>query len=182
MGVPQLLAPSPSLSFLWPLALALGLISVAAPAQDDWDALFADEQDGTQAAADEPSDGQAAPAAQRPASEPARIALPESTPGPLPAASSRRQIEEIIVTAQKTEQTLQEVPVSVSAVDADSLRKAGIVGPEGIENQVPNLEMDGDPQAPSIGIRGFSFAWQGALFGDLPIRQFGMGYGAMICA
>ncbi|AKO99332.1 ABC transporter permease [Marinovum algicola] len=34
----------------------------------------------------------------------------------------------------------------------------------------------------SIGIRGFSFAWQEALFGDLPIRQFGMGYGAMICA
>ncbi|WP_299741465.1 iron ABC transporter permease [uncultured Tateyamaria sp.] len=34
----------------------------------------------------------------------------------------------------------------------------------------------------SIGIRGFNFEWQEALFGDLKIRQFGMGYGAMICA
>ena len=34
----------------------------------------------------------------------------------------------------------------------------------------------------SIGIRGLNFEWQEALLGDLKIRQFGMGYGAMICA
>ncbi|MCR9110710.1 iron ABC transporter permease [Marivita sp. XM-24bin2] len=34
----------------------------------------------------------------------------------------------------------------------------------------------------SIGIRGFNYDWLEALFGDLKIRQFGMGYGAMICA
>ena len=34
----------------------------------------------------------------------------------------------------------------------------------------------------SIGIRGFNFAWLEALFGELGDRQFGMGYGAMICA
>lgn len=33
-----------------------------------------------------------------------------------------------------------------------------------------------------IGIRGFTFDWLTALFGDLGDRQFGMGYGAMICA
>ena len=33
-----------------------------------------------------------------------------------------------------------------------------------------------------IGIRGFTFEWLTALFGDLGDRQFGMGYGAMICA
>ncbi|WP_323770662.1 iron ABC transporter permease [Antarctobacter sp.] len=33
-----------------------------------------------------------------------------------------------------------------------------------------------------IGIRGFNFEWLAALFGDLGDRQFGMGYGAMICA
>ena len=34
----------------------------------------------------------------------------------------------------------------------------------------------------SIGIRGFNYDWLKALFGEPRIRQFGMGYGAMICA
>ena len=33
-----------------------------------------------------------------------------------------------------------------------------------------------------IGIRGFSYEWLTALFGDLGDRQFGMGYGAMLVA
>ena len=33
-----------------------------------------------------------------------------------------------------------------------------------------------------IGIRGFNFDWLTTLFGELGDRQFGMGYGAMICA
>lgn len=34
----------------------------------------------------------------------------------------------------------------------------------------------------SIGIRGFNFDWLKAALGEPKIRQFGMGYGAMICA
>ncbi|WP_371168190.1 ABC transporter permease [Aliiroseovarius sp. 2305UL8-7] len=34
----------------------------------------------------------------------------------------------------------------------------------------------------AIGIRGWNFEWAAALFGDLGDRQFGMGYGAMVCA
>ncbi|MFP7571568.1 ABC transporter permease [Marivita sp. S2033] len=34
----------------------------------------------------------------------------------------------------------------------------------------------------AIGIRGWSFGWLEALFGDLEDRQYGMGYGALICA
>ena len=33
-----------------------------------------------------------------------------------------------------------------------------------------------------IGIRGFTFDWLKALFGDLGDRQFGMGYGALLVA
>ena len=33
-----------------------------------------------------------------------------------------------------------------------------------------------------IGIRGYNFAWLESLLGDLGDRQFGMGYGAMLCA
>lgn len=34
----------------------------------------------------------------------------------------------------------------------------------------------------SIGIRGYNFAWMNAAFGPLDDRQFGMGYGALLCA
>lgn len=34
----------------------------------------------------------------------------------------------------------------------------------------------------SIGIRGYNFDWMNTVFGPLDDRQFGMGYGAMICA
>jgi iron(III) transport system permease protein len=34
----------------------------------------------------------------------------------------------------------------------------------------------------AIGLRGWRFEWLTALFGDLGDRQFGMGYGAMLCA
>ena len=34
----------------------------------------------------------------------------------------------------------------------------------------------------AIGIRGWNFEWAQALFGDLEDRQYGMGYGALLCA
>lgn len=34
----------------------------------------------------------------------------------------------------------------------------------------------------AIGIRGWSFDWAAAVFGELGDRQYGMGYGALICA
>ncbi|MEX0350794.1 MAG: ABC transporter permease [Paracoccaceae bacterium] len=34
----------------------------------------------------------------------------------------------------------------------------------------------------AIGIRGWNFEWAASLFGDLGDRQYGMGYGALICA
>jgi len=34
----------------------------------------------------------------------------------------------------------------------------------------------------AIGIRGWNFGWAEALYGELGDRQFGMGYGALICA
>lgn len=84
------------------------------------------------------------------------IALSGSAQKPQIQARNRRVIEEVVVTAQKTQQTLQEVPVAVTVVSGETMRQAGIFGPQGLENLVPNLEMDSDAQSPTIGIRGFS--------------------------
>ena len=47
-------------------------------------------------------------------------------------------VEEIIVTATKTERTLQEVPVAVSVVTADTIEKANIVDLLDLKAVVPS--------------------------------------------
>lgn len=67
-------------------------------------------------------------------------------------------LEEVVVTAQKREQSLQDVPVSVSAMSADSIEKLNFVSSSDIGNQVPNLQVAGpygDSQ-PIFALRGIS--------------------------
>lgn len=68
--------------------------------------------------------------------------------------SSRRRIEEVIVTSQKTEQTLQEVPASVTALDGDFIRESGAFDINKIQNYAPNTEIRLSPTGGSFRIRG----------------------------
>lgn len=68
--------------------------------------------------------------------------------------SQRRRIEEVIVTSQKTEQTLQEVPASVSALDGDFIRESGAFDINKIQNYAPNTEIRLTPIGGSFRIRG----------------------------
>lgn len=69
-------------------------------------------------------------------------------------ASSRRRIEEVIVTSQKTEQTLQEVPASVSALEGDFIRETGAFDINKVQNYTPNTEIRLTPIGGSFRIRG----------------------------
>lgn len=53
--------------------------------------------------------------------------------------SSSLQIEEIIVTAEKREQSIQDVPISMSALDEGTLEKYGIDELEDFEAKIPNV-------------------------------------------
>lgn len=69
------------------------------------------------------------------------------------------QIEEVIVTAQKREESLQDVGVAVSAFTGDDLSAANIVEPRDLFNRVPNVQLqtnsaNGQMQ---LSIRGISF-------------------------
>ena len=55
------------------------------------------------------------------------------------AAADQRQLDEIIVTAQKREQSLQEVPISITALSAGDLKAAGLTDLESIGYVVPSL-------------------------------------------
>jgi iron complex outermembrane recepter protein len=63
-------------------------------------------------------------------------------------------LEEVIVTAQKREQSLQEVPVSVSVVTGDVISKTGMANLDELSTYVPNLSIAEGSQTTAITMRG----------------------------
>jgi iron complex outermembrane receptor protein len=70
-------------------------------------------------------------------------------------AIADRVLEEIIVTAQKREQSLQDVPVSVSVIDGEFIKEAGLIDIQDMVQYVPNIKVNFDDLTPTITIRGF---------------------------
>jgi len=62
-------------------------------------------------------------------------------------------LEEVIVTARKREEAIQDVPVSITALTGDQLRDAGITNIKDLGYQVPGLQIDQSSGA-QIWIRG----------------------------
>ena len=89
-------------------------------------------------------------------------ALAQATPAaPAPAAAAdenRGGIEEIIVTAQKREQSAQEVPIAITAISAE-LETSAIRDLRDLNGFSPNVRIDRDParaNGAAITIRGIS--------------------------
>jgi len=55
------------------------------------------------------------------------------------AAPALAQVEEIIVTAQKVEENVQDVPIAIAAVSGDRLLQAGVISLENISTVVPSV-------------------------------------------
>ncbi len=73
------------------------------------------------------------------------------------AESTSPLIEEIVVTAEKREENLQDVPVSVSAFTGDTIEKLGLRQSVDITAQTPNFSVgypNGDGGIPALFIRG----------------------------
>lgn len=70
-------------------------------------------------------------------------------------------LEEIIVTAERVEASLQETPIALSVFDAGTLDALGVIESGDIAAYTPNLRMDKTPaslNAYAIGIRGVASA------------------------
>ncbi|MGQ2929066.1 MAG: TonB-dependent receptor plug domain-containing protein, partial [Sphingopyxis sp.] len=68
-------------------------------------------------------------------------------------------IEDIVVTARKTSESLQSTPVAVTVPTGDTLDKAQVNGIESLPNLVPGIVVQpstGQPASAFIGIRGQS--------------------------
>ncbi len=85
------------------------------------------------------------------------VILATSLPGSVLAAQS--VLEEVIVTAQKRDQDLQDVSIAVSAFSGDAIEKMGFEEGLDIIAQVPNMNffaIFGEASSPSISLRGIS--------------------------
>jgi iron complex outermembrane recepter protein len=74
------------------------------------------------------------------------------------ASKQNASLEELIVTAQKRQQPLQETPIAISVLNDIQLRTLGITSLDGLVNSViPSLRINPNPNSPSslgIAIRG----------------------------
>ena len=80
-------------------------------------------------------------------------------------------IEEMVVTAQKREQSLQDVPIAISAFSADQIESRGLTDIESLHGLAPNIQVSkapGSATASQIAIRG-SAQQNPALYWDQPV-------------
>tara|TARA_B100001540_G_scaffold312316_1_gene333234 strand:- start:3827 stop:6109 length:2283 start_codon:yes stop_codon:yes gene_type:complete len=72
-----------------------------------------------------------------------------------PAAQAETfQIEEITVTAQKRAQSIQDVPISIAAIDGNFAVKNNVFELKDISGMIPNMQVAASPFQPIIKIRG----------------------------
>lgn len=68
--------------------------------------------------------------------------------------TASRSLEEIIVTATKRAESIQDVPISIAAITADDIDRRGLVSAEDYLRGIPGVNQTTDPVGSSIIIRG----------------------------
>jgi len=72
------------------------------------------------------------------------------------AENRPRVLEEVVVTAQKSQQSLQDVPISISALSGDFMQDNAIGDLVAVSAYVPNVRVEfTSPSSPQVFIRGF---------------------------
>lgn len=87
-------------------------------------------------------------------------AEPEAESAAQSSAARDASVGEIIVTAQRREQSVMSVPIAISAVTGDNLAAKGITSSSNLQYAVPNLQISspfGNAQ-PNFSLRGISVA------------------------
>lgn len=72
----------------------------------------------------------------------------------MPQVASAQVLEEVIVTAQKRSESLQDVPISVSAIQGKQIQEAGIPNMAALADYVPNLHIAAASVNTNIYMRG----------------------------
>ena len=81
-----------------------------------------------------------------------------------PPAAPARAVEEIVVTAQKKEQSIQEVPISITAIEGAFLKEAGIDELHKLAEFAPNVRFTTNPCCTTVFVRGFGTPFAASAF------------------
>lgn len=84
------------------------------------------------------------------------ISLAVASAVSLPAIAQEPALEEVLITAQKRTQKLQDVPISVNALAGEKIEDAGITSIERIADYIPSFNMTQTGIGTNIAIRGIS--------------------------
>ncbi|HEY0915635.1 MAG TPA: TonB-dependent receptor [Solimonas sp.] len=95
-----------------------------------------------------------APAEAAATAAPAAATAPEAAAAPAPRAPKSRLVEEIVVTAQKREENIQDVPISISAFSAETLDAKGIGDPKSLAQSIPGVTYGETVNFSIIYVRG----------------------------
>lgn len=71
-----------------------------------------------------------------------------------PAQASAATLEEVIVTAQKRAENIQDIPLAITQVDTEALFQRGGSNLEAVQGLVPNVEINTAAAATGVAIRG----------------------------
>jgi iron complex outermembrane receptor protein len=86
------------------------------------------------------------------------LALPTAAMAQSTGLATEAEADEIIVTAQKREQSLSDVSLSVSAVGSQALANTNTVNIEGLQNLVPSISFGNDFNFAKLFIRGIGLS------------------------
>ncbi len=82
-------------------------------------------------------------------------------------------LEEVVITAQKRAQNMQDVPIAVTAMNAEMLAEAGITNVTGVAARTPGFSMgEFNPTQPQLYIRGIGSNGDGAASGEQSVAMF----------
>jgi len=70
------------------------------------------------------------------------------------ATAEQLMLEEIIITAQKRTQSLQDVPISVTAMSGEKINNTGIISLQELTQYTPNVTINNGAGTPNLYIRG----------------------------
>jgi len=76
------------------------------------------------------------------------------------AGDSASQVTEVIVTAEKREEKVQEVPLAITAYNAETLKNASVTSLTDLDGKIPNVTLEQVatfPGASSFSVRGLGF-------------------------
>ena len=91
-----------------------------------------------------------------------------------PARKPRRGLDEIIVTAQKREQDIRDVPISISVVSSEDIKTRDLSNLNDVANVVPNVQIQATPTTSFIFFRGMGSGFNRGFETSVGVFEDGM--------